>query len=121
MGRRGCVDFVVRPDGGARRGGRCQRHARSGPPEAALLDRGLPYRRALSPSTHVLPASERASPVVGDSELHCSVVEEADAHPSFPDLDGSVHRFVPAASVKLDAINGHAPERSARPSSARYG
>ncbi|MEC7098558.1 MAG: hypothetical protein VXW74_03830, partial [Candidatus Thermoplasmatota archaeon] len=70
--------------------------------EAALLDRGLPYRRALSPSTHVLPASERASLVVGDSELHCSVVEEADAHPSFPDVDGSVHRFVPvAASVEL--------------------
>ena len=70
--------------------------------EAALLDRGLPYRRALSPSTHVLPASERASIVVGDSELHCSVVEEADAHPSFPDVDGSVHRFVPvAASVEL--------------------
>ena len=70
--------------------------------EAALLDRGLPYRRALSPSTHFLPTSERSPAVVGANEVHCSVTEELDAHPSFPAVDGSLHRFVPVgASVDM--------------------
>ena len=70
--------------------------------EAALLDRGLPYRRALTPSMHVLPASERVPLDLGVNEVHCSVVEETDAHPAVPDADGPVHRFVPlAATVEL--------------------
>lgn len=70
--------------------------------EAALLDRGLPYRRALSPSMHFLPASERVPLVVGANEVQCSVVEETDAHPSLPAPDGPVHRIVPVgASVEL--------------------
>lgn len=70
--------------------------------EAALLDRGLPYRRALSPSTHFLPASERDSPTIKAGDVHCMVVEELDAHPSLPDSDGPLIRFVPVgASVEM--------------------
>lgn len=70
--------------------------------EAALLDRNLPYRRALSPSMHVLPASERLPLEVGANDVLCTVIDEPDAHPSLPYAEGSVHRFVPlAASVEL--------------------
>lgn len=70
--------------------------------EAALLDRNLPYRRALSPSMHVLPASERLPLEVGANDVLCTVIDEPDAHPSLPYTEDSVHRFVPlAASVEL--------------------
>lgn len=70
--------------------------------EAALLDRGLPYRRALSSSTHFVPASERPDPDVAAGEIRCVVVDEVDAHPSLPPPEGSLHRFVPVgASVEL--------------------
>ena len=80
--------------------------------EAALLDRGLPYRRALSPSMHFLPASERVPLVVGANEVQCSVVEETDAHPSLPAPDGPVHRIVPVgASVELGRDQRQEPAR----------
>lgn len=70
--------------------------------EAALLDRGLPYRRALSPSTHFLPASEREAPKIKAGEIHCTVVEEQDAHPALPDSEGPHISFVPVgASVDM--------------------
>ena len=70
--------------------------------EAALLDRGLPYRRALSPSTHFLPASDRESPTIKAGAVHCLVVEETDAHPSLPNSEGPLIHFVPVgASVQM--------------------
>ena len=89
--------------------------------EAALLDRGLPYRRALSPSTHVLPASERASPVVGDSNcIVRSSKRQMHTRHSRTSMVPSTVLCPLRPRSNSDVINGHAPERSARPSSARW-
>jgi len=70
--------------------------------EAAMLDRGLPYRRALSASTHFLPSTERLPPDVAPGELRCVVLDEEEAHPSLPSASGPLHRFVSVgASVDL--------------------
>lgn len=70
--------------------------------EAAMLDRGLPYRRALSASTHFLPSTERLPPDVAPGELRCVVLDEEEAHPSLPSAAGPLHRFVSVgASVDL--------------------
>lgn len=70
--------------------------------EAAMLDRGLPYRRALSPSTHFVPSTERLPPDVAPGELRCVVLDEEEAHPSLPSTSGPLHRFVSVgASVDL--------------------
>ena len=70
--------------------------------EAAMLDRGLPYRRALSASTHFLPSTERLPPDVAPGEIRCVVLDEEEAHPSLPSAAGPLHRFVSVgASVDL--------------------